>query len=87
LKKAISFLKLLKNHKKQDWYINGFEKRFTWRGRQGRFGKRGENERMGLFGGGWDRCLGIRMGKEGFKGTIYMELWIFEFRLNKRGRY
>lgn len=43
---------------------------------------RGEGARMGRFGGGWERELGIQLGRNGLRGTIIVNLWRGSVRID-----
>lgn len=59
-----------------------YERRTTWRGRPVRFQNRGTGAVMGRFGGGWERELGIQLGRRGLAGTIILNLWRASVRID-----
>lgn len=59
-----------------------YDKRLTWRGRPVRFGNRGPAAQMGRFGGGWERQIGVQLGRRGLEGTIIINLWRGSIRID-----
>lgn len=57
-----------------------YEKSGTWRGRKYRFSNRGPASYMGRFGGGWDRELGVQVGRN----TVLINLWKSSIRIDKK---
>ncbi|GED14826.1 hypothetical protein [Aneurinibacillus migulanus] len=62
----------------------GWIKRFKVGKRTVKVERRADDAPMGRFGGGWEYCFGIQMGKKKWRGTIYLMLWRFEVRIDKR---
>lgn len=60
------------------------DKRVTIAGRPVRFSNRGPAAHMGRFGGGWDRELGVQLGRRGLSGTIIVNLWRGSVRIDPR---
>lgn len=60
------------------------EHRLTVKGRPVRFSNRGPSARMGRFGGGWERELGVQLGGRGPSGTIIVNLWRSSVRIDPR---
>ncbi len=63
-----------------------YERRTTWRGRPVKLQNRGPDAHMGRFGGGWDRQLGIQLGRNGLSGTVIVNLWRGSVRIDPAGR-
>lgn len=63
---------------------DAYEKRTIWRGREVKFSNRGPHARMGRFGGGWDRELGVQLGPNGLKGTVLINLWRGSIRIDPK---
>jgi hypothetical protein len=61
-----------------------FERRITILGRPVRIQNRGPEAVMGRFGGGWERELGIQLGRRGLTGTIIVNLWRGSIRIDPR---
>jgi hypothetical protein len=59
-----------------------YHKRVTWKGRPVRFENRGPDARMGRFGAGWDRELGLQLGPRGLRGTVIINLWKGSIRID-----
>lgn len=54
------------------------------RGRKVHLENRGPDAVMGRFGGGWERELGIQLGRRGLSGTIILNLWRGSIRIDPR---
>jgi len=63
-----------------------YERRTLWRGRAVRVQNRGPAARMGRFGGGWEREVGLQLGRNGLAGTIIVNLWRGSVRIDPAGR-
>lgn len=61
-----------------------YERRLTVRGRPVRLQNRGPAARMGRFGGGWERELGVQLGARGLEGTVIVNLWRASVRVDPR---
>ena len=61
-----------------------YERRTQWRGRSVRLANRGDGARMGRFGGGWEREVGLQLGSRGLNGTIIINLWKGSIRISPR---
>ncbi|KQP81595.1 hypothetical protein [Aeromicrobium sp. Leaf291] len=59
-----------------------YERTWAWRGRTWRLRNRGPAARMGRFGGGWDRELGLQLGPRGLRGTVIVNLWKSSLRVD-----
>lgn len=60
------------------------DKRITIAGRPVRFNNRGPAAHMGRFGGGWERELGVQLGRRGLAGTIIVNVWRGSVRIDPR---
>lgn len=63
-----------------------YNHRTAWRGRPVCLQNRGPAAHMGRFGGGWDRELGLQLGRRGFEGTIIINLWKGSIRIDPRSQ-
>lgn len=61
-----------------------YDARGKIRGRTWRLQNRGTDAPMGLFGGGWQRQLGVQLGRGGWSGTIIVNLWKSSVRIEPR---
>lgn len=61
-----------------------YTKRFEAFGRSVKIENRGPHARMGRFGGGWERELGLQLGGRGLQGTIIVNLWKGSIRIDPK---
>lgn len=61
-----------------------YERQMVVRGRTVHLKNRGDGERMGRFGGGWQRQLGLQLGSRGWRGSIIINLWKGSVRIDPR---
>lgn len=61
-----------------------YSRQFKIRGRMVRLQNRGVDAGMGRFGGGWQRQLGIQLGRNSLEGTIIVNLWKGSIRIDPK---